>query len=38
MRAEGAFKRLRGYREIPILQAALRRCTANDVDGETAAA
>lgn len=38
MRAEGAFKRLRGYREIPILKAALRRCTANDVDGETAAA
>lgn len=38
MRAEGAFKRLKGYKEIPILQAALRRCTVNNVDGETAAA
>ena len=38
MRAEGAFKRLRGYKEISILQSALRRCTANDVDAETTAA
>lgn len=38
MRAEESFRRLRGYREIPILQAALRKRTANDVDGEKAVA
>ncbi len=39
MRAESAFKRLKGYREIPLLQAALRQAVNNDgVDIEEAVA
>jgi putative transposase len=38
MRAESAFKRLKGYREIPLLQAALRRAVNDGVDFEQAVA
>jgi putative transposase len=38
LRAETSFNRLKGYREIPILQAALKRCAMSDVDGEVAVA
>ncbi len=38
MRAEAAFKRLKGYREIPVLQAALRRAVNSGVDIEDAVA
>lgn len=38
LRAESGFNRLKGFREIPILQAALKRCTMNGVDEEVAVA
>jgi transposase-like protein len=38
MRAESAFKRLKGYREIPVLQAALKRSVNGGVDIEEAVA
>lgn len=38
LRAEAGFKRLKGYREIPVLQAALRRNSLTGIDVEEAVA
>lgn len=38
LRAEASFKRLKGYREIPVLQAALRRAVNAGIDVEEAVA
>jgi transposase-like protein len=38
LRAEAAFKRLKGYREIPVLQAALKRTVNSGIDQEAAVA
>lgn len=38
MRAESSFNRLKGFREIPILQAALKRCAISGIDEEAAVA
>ena len=38
MRAEAAFNRLKGYREIPLLQAALRQFANDGLDFEEAVA
>jgi hypothetical protein len=38
LRAEAGFNRLKGYREIPLLQAALRRLTENGVNLKSAVA
>ena len=38
LRAEAGFKRLKGYREIPVLQAALRRNVNSGVDVDEAVA